>query len=190
MLLPFWQGFRFSTGLTTMVGALFALGVLRTVVDGRWRVRILLLASLGAIVHFIFLLSVLLPGNARSLYVSAQQEQATQWLAAHTTERDVVLAPLGFSNRLPAVATCRLVAGHGLMTFDMPLRERLLRLFYGLNTAAAARLQVLTSTTANYVVYDVGDTEDGSFDPRTLPSMRTAYANSQVTILRRTTTSL
>jgi hypothetical protein len=146
MLLPFWQGFRFSTGLTTMVGALFALGVLHTVVDGRWRVRILLLASLGATVHFIFLLSVLLPGDAQSLYVTAQQEQATQWLAAHTTERDVVLAPLGFSNRLP----------------------------------------VLTDTTADYIVYDSGDTEDGTFDPRTLPALRTAFANGQVTILKRT----
>jgi hypothetical protein len=182
LILPFWQGFRFSTGITTMVGATFALGVLRTARSRPVRLRILLLASLGALVHLTFLVSVLLAGGARSLYASEQRDQAIQWIAQHTSERDVLLAAPGFSNGLVGMASCRVVAGHGFMTFDLPLRERQLSLFYGASTGVSERLAVLRATTADYVVYDAQDAENGPFDPRGLPGLRPLYANSEVAV--------
>lgn len=107
-----------------------------------------------------------------------------RWLGAHTTARDVVLAPLGFSNSLASFATARTVEGHIFLTFDMALRERQLHTFYGAADSTASRLAVLRATDATYVVYDAHDAEEGPFDPRRLPGLRTVFAAPGMTVLR------
>jgi hypothetical protein len=183
MLLPFWQGFRFSTGLTTMVGALFALGVLSTGWSLRLRARVWLFVSLGALIHVLFTLSVLAAGRAPYLYRSAGEEHAMRWLGAHTSVHDVVLAPLGFSNSLASFAAARIVEGHEFLTFDMRLRERQSRVFYGATGSTTGRLAALRATGATYVVYDTHDAEDGPFDPRGLPGLRTVFVSGGVAVL-------
>jgi|GEM_PF-1379113 len=182
--LPFWQGFRFSTGLNTMLGALFALGLSGIRVRGRPRTRLLLLVSLGTLTHLLFVLSVLLPGRATQLYVPQGRVDAMRWLGTHARSGDLVLAPLAFSNQLGALAPTRMATGHVFLTFDMPVRERQLRILYGTDQPEAARLQVVRATAARYVVYDSQDAEEGTFDPRSLPGLRIAYANAECAVLR------
>lgn len=182
--LPFWQGFRFSTGLNTMLGALFALGLFGAGVRGRRRTRLLLLVSLGSLTHLLFVLSVLLPGRATQLYVPQGRIDAMRWLGSHARPDALVLAPLAFSNGLGARASTRMATGHVFLTFDMPARERQLRILYGTDQSAAARLQVVRATGASFVVYDRQDAEEGTFDPRSLPGLSIVYANAECAVLR------
>ena len=181
--LPFWQGFRFSTGLNTMLGALFALGLFGTGVRGRPRTRLLLLVSLGTLTHLLFVLSILLPGRATQLYVPQGRIDAMRWLGSHARSGALVLAPLAFSNGLGALAPTRMATGHVFLTFDMPARERQLRILYGTDQPVAARLQMIRDTAASYVVYDRQDAEEGTFDPRSLPGLHIVYANAECAVL-------
>jgi hypothetical protein len=184
MALPFWLGFRFSTGITTMAGGLVALGIFSCATAPRTRGRVLLAVSLGAATHYIFVVALLVSGQDTALYIPRERHDALQWLSANTSERDVVLAPLQFGNQLPETAECRLVAGHGFLTLDMPIRDPQLRAFYSPNTSPNQRAEVLRATSADIVVYDPTDTEDGTFDPRVMTGLQTVYAEGGVSIFR------
>ncbi|HWE63716.1 MAG TPA: hypothetical protein VHB98_18535, partial [Chloroflexota bacterium] len=69
-------------------------------------------------------------------------------------------------------------------TFDMPLRERQLQVFYGARAPVTARLAALRATRATFVVYDAYYGEDGPFDPRGLPGLRTVVVASGTAVLR------
>ena len=182
MALPFWLGFRFSTGITTMAGGLIALGILGRPFTSRIRTRALLAVSLGATIHYVFLVALTASGQDTALYVPTARHQAMQWIAAHSNESDVVLAPLGFSNQLPEVAHCRLVAGHGFLTFDMPLRDRQLHAFYDPTTSPSLRLAVLQATSADLVVFDPTDSEDGTFDPKDMSVLAPVFSSGGITV--------
>ncbi len=184
MALPLWQSFRFSTGMTTMAGGLLGLAVVRRVRMPRVRARLLLLAGLGAAIQYVFMVTLLLAGRDTVLYMPRDRQAAMNWIGAHCSERDVVLAPLGFSNRLPSVARSRLVAGYGLLTFDMTLRDEQLHAFYDPSTSPQQRVVVLRATSADLVVYDPTDSEDGTFDPRGMPGLEQVFASGDVAVLR------
>jgi hypothetical protein len=167
-----------------MVGALCALAVIGTRWSSRVRGRLLLLVSLGALTQILFVLTLLMTGRTPHLYRSIDEQRAMRWLGAHTTTRDVVLAPLGFSNSLASFATTRIVEGHIFLTFDMALRERQLRAFYAAAGSDAARRAALRATEATYVVYDAYDAEEGPFDPRRLSGLHTVFVAPGVAVLR------
>lgn len=143
---------------------------------------------MGAITQYLFLLSVILEGHAPALYTSSAQISAGRWLATHGTQRDVLLAPLGFSNLVPTMASVRVVAGHAYQTLDFGLRHEEVQTFFGDHSAMHARLRALLATQATLVAYVVQDPEDGSFDPRGLPYLHSVFAGPGITILRVTDT--
>jgi hypothetical protein len=183
--LPFWQAFRLSTGVSIMAGGLFALGLFAGAGPAfRTHLRLFWLVSAGAVAHYLFVVTLLASGAYPSLYLAVPRRQAMIWLAAHTTQRDVVLAPLGFSNQLPRYARARLVAGHGQVTFDMTLRMRQLQQFYDPRTSPGDRERVLRATSADLVVYDADDPEDGTYRPAASGLLRVIYHSQTVTVLR------
>ena len=182
--LPFWQSPRFATGITVAVGGLFCLGLLERGFEARRLRRLLIAVSFGAVTQYLFLLTILQPGRADNLYVRSGEWRASEWLAAHARPTDVVLAPRGFSNRLPARARVQVVFGHVYLTFDTAVRERQVRTFYAVDSAPAARLRALRALEATLVVFDRDDPEDGTYDPGALPVLRPVYADADVTVLR------
>jgi hypothetical protein len=182
--LPFWQSIRLTDGINIATGMLFALGVMTPRFSGLWRRRALLLTSSGTIIYYIFLLLVLVPGNAIYFYDTSDHNRALEWLAQHSTSRDVVLAPYSFSNVLPAVAPDRLVFGHPWQTLDFATRDREVREFYASTGSAGERAHVLLETRATLVVYDSQDREDGTFNPCPMRQLRVVFSNSRITILR------
>jgi len=182
-VLNIWQSSRLSTGINLVIGALFALGLLRPEIALQTRRRWLLALSFGLACQYLFLLTALWQGHASHLYNSPAKDQALRWLALHTTSHDVVLAPFFFGNvaveRMPA----HVVAGDYDLTVDFPQRYPQLQTFFDANTATATRLKTLRATHATFVVYDPEDPQEGAFDPRTLPNLQTAFTAGDITVL-------
>lgn len=178
-----WQSFRYVTGLNVMIGALFALGLLPRA-GARVRGRLLAVLSLGSLAHLLFLTPLLASGLATNLYRTADLDATLRWLGTHTTRADLVLAPTGDSNAIPDFASCRLITGYDLLTFDAALRNRQLHAFYGPYVPATRRLATLRQIGADYVVYDLHDGEDGPFNPRALPGLRIVFATTTTAVLR------
>jgi hypothetical protein len=181
-VLNIWQGSRLATGLNLPIGMLIALGLVgrREVVRRRW----LMALGLGLICQYLFLLSALLGGDATHLYNSPQEEQALRWLGAHAGPRDVVLAPFLFGNVLPEASSARVVAGEYDQTYDFAVRYPQLQIFYSPQSTLPDRLRVLRDTGATLVVYDAQKPQEGAFDPRGMPGVRTVFSAGDVAVLR------
>lgn len=182
--LPFWQGPRFSSGLTVAIGGLFALGILGAELAPAQRPRLLFAISFGAVCHYLFLVLALSNGQAKALYGQPYEESAFRWIAAHASAHDIVLAPLGFSNVLPSEITgIRVVSGHEYQTLDYPLRRTQVDTIYNAALPAATRVSAMRATGATLVVDERLDDGLHYAVPPT-PLLQPIYRNSNIILYR------
>ena len=181
-VLNLYQSTRLTDGITIPLGGLICLGTLRLATTARRRV--FFIAGFSLVCQYLFLLSGLLQGNSASLYDTAGEEQAIQWLAHNAQPADVVLAPYLFGNVIPEGSAVHVVAGQNSQTYDLSIRYGQLTTFYGAASTVAQRLDVLRRTGATLVAYDGNDLAEGPYDPRGLPALRLVFAVGNVALLR------
>lgn len=109
-----------------------------------WRKR-RVFAIVAAISVLPATLLIILGGNARvaaqqpPLYITADQQAALNWLAANTTDRDVVLSDWEFGNLVPIYADARVFIGHPIETIDYKTKRTLVDQFFTAMNAAQQR---------------------------------------------------
>lgn len=157
-------------------------------------------ASVGLVV--LLSLSNLLIVTGAGLEVSRQSQPifhsgaeigAADWLGAHATSEQVVLAAYQTGNYLPTRMPARVFAGHGPETVHSEAKRALLRQFFGAEEegprssargrdAEDFRRRLLQDYGVTYVFYGPAERALGDFRPDNAPYLRQVYDNGTVQI--------
>ncbi len=120
--------------------------------------------------------------GAEFAFYSADEAAALDWLAAHSTRQDVVLASIPFSNWVPVYSDARVVHGHTSEVIDGPAKEKAIAGFYGNTLGAEARSAFLSREGVSLIVY--GPREQALAGQRAPPlaSFPPIFSTTQVVI--------
>jgi hypothetical protein len=101
---------------------------------------------------YISLLASAVQNRPAEVYLWSRSEAAAaDWLGAHTTVHDVVLASTEFANPMGGAIDGRVVHGHIVATLDSPLKEGLVHRFYAADASPEERAQILRLSFATLV---------------------------------------
>lgn len=176
----FYEGIQFPLAALAGVGlmALWERGPL-----GRRLAAVLLMLAVPST-----LLNIVLPvagagAASATAYLSPDDRAAYDWLAAHATRDDVVLAGPVHSNQIPAYSPARVVWGHPFETVDSETKRKLVRDALA-GSASDEIAQFLQEQRVTLVL--IGDEERtvGEVSPRFRERAEPVFGNGGVTILR------
>ena len=197
---------RMVEGLHVPLCILATLGLFRYVLPAIYRSR--LAKWLAGTVHYPrrrfrllvlnLLLAVTFPSNLfllASASLAAWQHQppffylrteneAIDWLGAHTHWTDTVLAAFPVSNHIPARIGHRVFWGHWIETMDYEGKKRLAEAFFWGETDDAARQELLQAYGIAYLFYGPQERDLGDFNPEDKPYLMKTFSNSRVSIYR------
>jgi hypothetical protein len=182
---PYHMQCRFLQGLHIPVAILAAQGLSRFLVAG-WPRRLLVAAMMSSSVYIVahLLVSKGTVDTARVhyplTYLSADEAAALDWLRTNVPTKDAVFAGPEMNFFIPAYAGQRVVAGHGVETFDAPRKSRMVLDFYAGTLDRAALLHDLS---IDYVVIGPRDSVRGQVDAASLP-LRLAFRSGDVSVYK------
>lgn len=188
---------RFGFGLQPALAALAALGAVRSAELLKERTPSLLarLAFRGGVAVLVFsgtllgYLVLLLTSTGagplgRTVFEPAGNVAATDWLAANSGERDVVLASFETGNYLAGRIRGRIVAGHKAGTLDWRKKQELIAAFYSPATPAGDRLRIASEAGATLVLVGTRERALGGGSLRAEDGFRLLYDERGVRVYR------
>jgi len=168
---PYHMQWRFLLGLHIPMAILAAQGLVRSIrpaVPRRLVVAAMMSSSVYIVAHLIMSKASVATATVHYplTYLSADEAAALTWLRTKVPVSDAVFAGPEMNFFIPAYAGQRVVAGHGVETFDAPRKSKLVADFFAGTLDRAALLRDLS---IDYVVIGPRDRARGALDPATLP---------------------
>lgn len=114
-------------------------------------------------------------------YLRAENE-AIDWLGAHTRWTDTVLAAFPVGNHIPARIGHRVFWGHWIETVDYASKKQSAEAFFQGETGDAARKELLQTYGIAYLFYGPQERALGDFNPEDKPYLMKTFDNSKVSI--------
>jgi hypothetical protein len=156
---------RFAFGVQPALSVLAAVGLLelnawmaaRRV--ARWRMRAVnysvVVAGLStSVLVYLALLASAMTNKPAEVYLWSRPEAAAaEWLSAHSSASDVVLASTDFANPLAGVIDGRVVHGHIVATLHSDAKAALVQRFFSDETSAEERSSILAESGATLVAF-------------------------------------
>lgn len=112
------------------------------------------------------------------------ENEAIDWLGAHTHWTDTVLATFPVSNHIPACIGHRVFWGHWIETVDFAGKKRLAETFFQAETDDTARQGLLQTYGIAYLFHGPQERALGDFNPQDKPYLMKTFSNSEVSIYR------
>jgi hypothetical protein len=187
---------RFAFGVQPGLAVLAALGLLEVNAwmaarqVARWRVRLVNYSAIIAGVSTSALVYLALLGSAMSnkpaeVYLWSRPEAAAaDWVSAHSTASDVVLASTEFANPLAGVIDGRVVHGHIVATLHSDAKAALVKTFFSADTSAADRSHILAETGATLVAFGPRERQLGATELSSQPDLQLVYDQDDVQVFR------
>lgn len=122
--------------------------------------------------------------RSQAIFHAADLIAAIDWLGAHSTWRDTVLAAESTGSLIPARIGHRVVLGHWAETFAYDDRRRDVAAFFDAATPDAARLDALRRLGVRFVVRGAAERALGGFDPAQVDYLREVYQSGEVAVYR------
>ncbi len=119
-----------------------------------------------------------------AIFHAADLIVAIDWLGAHSTWRDTVLAAEPTGSLIPARIGHRVVLGHWAETFAYAERRHDVAAFFDAATPDADRLDALRRLGVRFVVHGDAERALGSFDPARVDYLREVYHSGDVAVYR------
>jgi len=116
-------------------------------------------------------------------YLRAENE-AIDWLGAHTHWTDTVLAAFSVSNHIPARIGHRVFWGHWIETVDYEGKKQLAEAFFQAETDDVVRRELLQTYNIVYLFYGPRERALGDFNPEDKPYLMRVFSNSEVSVYR------
>jgi len=114
-------------------------------------------------------------------YAPTDETAAVQWLAAHASPTDVVMASAGSGNLVVSMARCRVVVGQNFETFDWARAQRDAHDFYGPMTDPISRAAIVRRQHVTLVMDGPYERALGGFNPGG-PGYRLVYAGGTIRV--------
>jgi hypothetical protein len=150
-----------------------------------WLVRsFLIVATWLSNIYLVCSAGLAVGAHVPTLFYSAEQKAAFDWLREDLAPDDTVLASYRTGNLIPAWTGQRVFLGHWSESVDWPERERQLAKFFGLGTEDAWRLAFLRQHTITYIFYGPAERALGGFDPTSVPWLELAFQSGDVAVYR------
>jgi hypothetical protein len=187
---------RFAFGVQPALAVLAAVGLLEVNAwmaarqVARWRVRLVnysaIIAGLStsALVYLALLGSAMSNKPAEVYLWSRPEAAAANWVSAHSTASDVVLAATEFANPLAGVIDGRVVHGHSVATFHDDEKDALAKTFFSADASAADRSRILTETGATLVAFGPRERDIGATELSSQPDLSLVYDQDNVQVFR------
>jgi len=149
----------------------------------RWRSVSIGLVALMTLSSLMILIGAGLEVSRRSspIFHSGVEVDAADWLSAHASADDVVLAAYETSNYLPTRISARVFAGHGPETIHSDAKREMQRQFFAGRDNAFQR-ELLSAYGVTYVFYGPAERTLGDFSPGDAPYLQQVYENEGVQI--------
>lgn len=183
--IPYHMQWRFLLGLQIPIGIFAAQGIVRTL-RTNWPRRLVvaatMLSSIYLVAHLIMSKGVVATATVHYplTYLSTHEAAALDWLRNHVGKNDAVLAGPEMNFFVPAYAGQRVVAGHGVETFDAPRKSKLVSDFFA---GTLDRAGLLRDLSIDHVVIGPRDRARGVLDPASLP-LRLEFESGDVGIYK------
>jgi asparagine N-glycosylation enzyme membrane subunit Stt3 len=187
--LPFSLQRRLALGAQVPLSILAAAGLWRLLraeeATRRWRSVSISLVTLLALSNVALLAGVGWEVSRRSppIFQSQAEVSAADWLGAHTTPDQVVLAAFETGNYLPTRMSARVFAGHGPETIYADLKTDMLNRFFA-NGDDTFRTELLRDYGISYLFYGPAERALGNFSPEDASYLQQVYDNGRVQIYR------
>lgn len=149
----------------------------------RWRIVSASLVALMSLSNLMILFGAGLEVSRRSppIFHSLMEIDAADWLGAHATDDQVVLAAYETSNYLPTRMSARVFAGHGPETIHSDAKRDMQRQFFAGRDDVFHR-ELLSEYGVSYVFYGPAEQALGDFSPGDVPYLRQVYENDGVQV--------
>ena len=149
----------------------------------RWRIASVGLVALLSLSNLILLLGAGLEVSRRAapIFRPGAEVAAADWLGAHATPDQVVLAAFETGNYLPTRMSGRVFAGHGPETVHAEAKLAMLRQFFGDGNDDFRRI-LLREYGIDYVFFGPAERALGDFAPEQAPYLRQVYDNGSVQV--------
>ncbi|MBN1639591.1 MAG: hypothetical protein JXA09_00055 [Anaerolineae bacterium] len=115
--------------------------------------------------------------RAPPIYHTREEDQALDWLRAHSTPHDVVLCAYETGNYVPARARVRVVLGLGTETIHAARKRAEVRRFFDAAETDAWRRELLARYRVSYVIVGPAERALGSYDASQAPYLAAVYDN-------------
>jgi hypothetical protein len=187
--LPFSLQRRLALGAQVPLSILAAAGLWRLLraeeATRRWRSVSIGVVTLLALSNVALLAGVGWEVSRRSppIFQSQAEVSAADWLGAHTTSDQVVLAAFETGNYLPTRMSARVFAGHGPETIYADLKTDMLNRFFA-DGDDTFRTELLRDYGISYVFYGPAERSLGSFSPEDASYLQQVYDNGRVQVYR------
>jgi hypothetical protein len=187
---------RFAFGVQPALAVLASVGLLQLNAwmaarqVARWRVRlvnysaIIAGVSTSALVYLALLGSAMTNKPAEVYLWSRPEAAAADWVSAHSTASDVVLASTDFANPLAGVIDGRVVHGHIVATLHTEEKAALVKTFFSADTSGADRSRILAESGATLVAFGPRERALGATDLSSQPGLRLIYDQDNVQVFR------
>jgi len=116
------------------------------------------------------------------LFHSRAQNEALNWLAAHSDPDDTVLSELATGSYIPARIGHRVFFGHVIETVDYETKLRLARDFFSGEMPDDEARQLLRDYGIAYVYVGPEERAAGDFDPASRPYLTRRFAAGEVAV--------
>jgi hypothetical protein len=118
------------------------------------------------------------------LFIPTPQVAAVDWLGAHSSPDDTVLASEPVGSLIPARIGHRVVLGHWAETVNYRGKEAEVAAFFDATASEAERMAMLKRWGVGYVFHGPDERALGSFDPSRAPYLIEAFHAGDVVIYR------
>lgn len=142
-------------------------------------------AAMTSVLVYVALLGSAVSNHPVQVYLWTRAEaDAGQWLGAHATAADVVLASVEFSNPLVGVMDGRVVFGHIVATRDSAAKQALVKRFFAADTTAQERSDLLRQSGATVVALGPDERALGVTSLADQPELTPIYDEEGVLLYR------
>jgi hypothetical protein len=182
---PYHMQWRFLLGLQIPIAIFAAEGIVRSL-RAIWAQRTVAAATMASslylVVHLVTSKALVETAAAHYplTYLSGHEAAALDWLRTQVPITDAVLAGPEMNFFVPAYAGQRVVAGHGVETYDAPRKSKVVGDFFAGRVDRAATLRELP---VDHVVVGPRDRARAPFDPTGLP-LRLEFSSGDVAVYR------
>lgn len=169
--IPYHMQWRFLLGLQIPIAIFAAEGIVRTL-RAMWAQRAVVAATMASslylIVHLVASKALVETAAVHYplTYLSGHEAAALDWLRTQVPIKDAVLAGPEMNFFVPAYAGQRVVAGHGVETYDAPRKSKVVGDFFAGKVDRATTLRELP---VDHVIVGPRDRARAPFDPTGLP---------------------
>ena len=180
---------RFAEGLHVPLCLVAAYGLARLSERMSARVSfvvinfILALASMSN-VYMVIGYTTLASMRSEKFFHPADRIAAINWLGAHSSPDETVLASESVGSLIPARIGHRVVLGHWAETVDYRGKQAKVTAFFNAVTSDAERLAMLKRLGVRYVYHGPDERALGAFDPSRAPYLAQAFRAGDVTLYR------